>query len=89
MTATKSVSSARPFCMVKPSGFCMKPLAMRIHTAERLLAPATSQATMAWALGVSFSQPKCQTPIMVDSRKKAAVASMASSEPKMSPTKAE
>jgi hypothetical protein len=86
MTAMKSVSSARPLRNSKPSGFCMKPLAMRIHTAERLLARATSQAVTAWALGESLSQPKCHTPMKVDSRKKAAVASMAKSEPKISPT---
>ena len=37
-------------------------------------------------LAESLCQPKIQTPMKVDSRKKAAVASMANSEPKMSPT---
>ena len=36
-----------------------------------------------------LGHPKIQTPIMVDSRKKAAVASIARSEPKMSPTYSE
>jgi len=41
------------------------------------------------ALGDSFSHPKNHTAMKVDSRKKAAVASIASREPNMSPTKAE
>jgi hypothetical protein len=45
--------------------------------------------TVAWAFLDNFFQPKIQTPIRVDSKKKAAVASMASRDPKMSPTKAE
>jgi hypothetical protein len=51
-----------------------------------LLPPATSHMTVAWALRESFFQPNTQTPIRVDYRKKAAVASMARSEPKTSPT---
>ena len=54
--------------------------------AERLLAPATSHMTVACALRDRRFHPKTQTPISVDSRKKAAVASIARSEPKMSPT---
>ncbi len=88
-TAAKSVSSARPLRMAYPTGCCIQPLAVRIQIADRLLAPATSHITAACALRESFFQPKTQTPISVDSRKKAAVASMASSEPKMSPTYAE
>ena len=61
-------------------------MARRIHRAERLEAPATSQMQVACNLGDSRSQPKTHTAMKVDSRKKAAVASMARSEPKMSPT---
>ena len=60
-----------------------------IHIAEREEAPAMSHMTVAWAFLESFFHPKTQTPIIVDSRKKAAVASMARSEPKISPTYAE
>jgi len=50
---------------------------------------ATSQMAAQCARGESFFQPKNHTAMKVDSRKKATVASTASSEPKMSPTKAE
>ena len=59
---------------------------MRIHRADRLEAKATSQMQTQWSLGESRFQPKIQTARKVDSRKKARVASMASSDPKMSPT---
>jgi len=48
-----------------------------------------SHITKAWAFLESFFHPKIHTPMRVDSRKKAAVASMASRDPKTSPTKAE
>jgi hypothetical protein len=54
--------------------------------ADMLPAAATSHITVAWALAESFFQPKIQTPMRVDSRKKATEASMARREPKMSPT---
>ena len=85
-TAAKSASSARPLRMSNPTGYCIQPFAMRIQTAESVDAPAISHMTVAWALGESFFHPKIQTPMRVDSRKKAAVASMARSDPKMSPT---
>ena len=42
-TAMKSVSSARPLRMTYPTGCCIQALAMRIQTAERVEAMATSQ----------------------------------------------
>ena len=67
----------------------MKPLAMMIHRAEMLPAKKTSQAQRQCSFLPIFFQPKCQTAMKVDSRKKATVASMARSEPKMSPTNSE
>ena len=60
-----------------------------LHEAETLEAIATSQMHMACIFGESTFQPKIQAPRKVDSRKKAMVASMASKEPKMSPTYSE
>jgi len=59
---------------------------MRIHSADRLEAIATSQIASRCAFLGNRSQPNTHTAMNVDSRKNAAVASMASSEPKMSPT---
>ena len=59
---------------------------MMIHRAERLEANATSQMQAQCRRGESRFQPKAQTARKVDSRKKARVASMANSDPKISPT---
>jgi hypothetical protein len=60
-----------------------------IHRADRFEAMATSQIAVRWTFLLTRSQPNAHTARKVDSRKKAAVASMASSEPKMSPTYSE
>ena len=71
---------------VAPTGFCIQPLAIRIHTAERFEPMATSQVTMRWPTFDSLPQPKKNRPTKVDSRKNAIRPSMASGAPKMSPT---
>jgi hypothetical protein len=58
-----------------------------IHRAERFDAIATSQMVRAWALGESRFHPSAHTAIKVDSRKKAAVASIARREQKNIPHK--
>ena len=88
-SAKKSVISARPLRMTKPTGCCMKEFATRIQKAERLLAKATIQMQMQWRRSESLSQPKIQMPRKVDSRKKAVSASSASGAPKISPMKRE
>ena len=54
-----------------PTGYCIQPLAIRIHSAERLVPIATSQVTTRCLTGVSRSQPKKNRPTNVDSRKNA------------------
>jgi len=67
----------------------MKELATKIQKAERLDPRATSQISAACSFLGSLSQLKTQTPMKVDSMKKASNASMASGTPKMSPMKRE
>ena len=69
-----------------PTGFCIQPLATRIHRADRLVPRATRKVTSRWVTGRSLSQPKNIRPTKVASRKKAISPSMASGAPKMSPT---
>ena len=69
-----------------PTGFCIQPLAIRIHSADRLVPSATSQVTTRWPHFDSRSQPKKNRPTKVASRKKAISPSIASGAPKMSPT---
>jgi hypothetical protein len=64
-------------------------LAVRIQKADPHEATATSHITIACVRGESRFQPKTQTPIMVDSRKKKPVASMARRDPNTSPTYSE
>ncbi len=59
---------------------------MRIHRAEILEAIAVNHIAKVFSLGLILFQPNHQTAIKVDSRKKAKVASIAKSEPKISPT---
>ena len=54
--------------------------------AETFVATEASQMETRWAFLEILLQPKIQTPIKTDSRKKARVASIASGAPKMSPT---
>ena len=69
-----------------PTGFCIQPLAIRIHSADRLVPSAISQVTVrCWTL-LSRPQPKKNRPMKVASRKNAIRPSMASGAPKMSPT---
>ncbi len=70
----------------EPTGFCIQPLAMRIHSAERFEPSATSQVTARCCTLERRSQPKKNRPMKVDSRKNAISPSMASGAPKMSPT---
>ena len=78
----------RMVCGLKaaPTGCCIQPLAMRIHSAERFEPMATAQVVSRCWRGVSLSQPKKNSPTKVASRKKAISPSMASGAPKMSPT---
>ncbi|MCY1371812.1 hypothetical protein D9M69_589770 [compost metagenome] len=87
-TAQKSVISMRMVSKLNsaPTGFCIQPLAIRIHRAERLVPTAIRMVTIKCCVLESRSQPKKNRPIMVDSRKKAIRPSMASGAPKMSPT---
>ena len=88
MTAVKSVTSMRMVSGLKraPTGCCIQPLAIRIHSADRLEPSATSQVTARWDTLDSLSQPKKKRPMKVASRKKAISPSMASGAPKTSPT---
>ncbi len=69
-----------------PTGFCIQPLAIRIQSALRLVPMAISSVTSKCCVLGNRSQPKKNSPIMVDSRKKAIRPSIASGAPKMSPT---
>ncbi|MNR29462.1 hypothetical protein D3C85_1468510 [compost metagenome] len=88
ITAMKSVTSIRMVSGLKaaPTGFCIQPLAARIHRADRLVPRATMKVTNRWAWGFSLSQPKNIRPTKVASMKKAISPSIASGAPKMSPT---
>ena len=69
-----------------PTGFCIQPLAIRIHRADRL-EPSATMTVVSRCMGLdSFSQPKNMTPTKVASRKKAIRPSIASGAPKTSPT---
>ncbi len=74
---------------VAPTGSCMKPLATRIHSAERFEPNATSQVTARCCPLDRRSQPNTIRPTKVDSMKNAINPSMASGAPKISPTKLE
>ena len=78
----------RMVCGLKaaPTGFCIQPLAIRIHSAEKLEPMATAQVAARWPTLESLSQPKKNSPTKVASRKKAIRPSIASGAPKMSPT---
>ena len=87
-TAKKSDTSMRMVCGLNaaPTGFCIQPLAIRIHSAEKLEPMATSQVATRCCTLVMRSQPKKNRPTKVASRKKAIRPSIASGAPKMSPT---
>jgi len=87
--ARKLVISGRPSRKTKPTGCCMKQLAIRIQRAERWEPIGTSQVAAAWVRLESRSHPKTQMPRKVDSRKNASKVSMADGTPKISPTKRE
>ncbi len=88
MSSEKLVISMRMVSMLKaaPTGFCIQPLAIRIHSAERLVPIAMSSVTSRWRWRDNRSQPKKNRPMKVDSRKNAMSPSIASGVPKMSPT---
>ncbi len=69
-----------------PVGFCIQPLAIRIHSADRLVPSAISQVTVRCCTRESRLQPKKNRPMKVASRKNAISPSIASGAPKMSPT---
>jgi len=69
-----------------PTGYCIQPLATRIHSAERLVASASSQVTTRCCSRVVRVQPMKNTPISVPSRKNAISPSIASGVPNTSPT---
>ena len=86
--AMKSVISMRMVSKLNsaPTGACIQPLAIRIHSADRLVPMAINVVTSKCCGLLRRSQPKKNRPIMVDSRKKAISPSIASGAPKMSPT---
>ncbi|MNL83327.1 hypothetical protein D3C87_2109420 [compost metagenome] len=69
-----------------PVGFCIQPLAINIHNAEKFEPIATHHVAMRWPSLDSLSQPKKNRPTKVASRKKAIIPSIASGAPKISPT---
>ncbi len=69
-----------------PAGFCIQPLAIRIHNAEKLLPSATSQVVTRCCTLLRRFQPRKNRPKKVASRKNAISPSIASGAPKMSPT---
>ena len=81
-----SVSSARPFRTVDPTGRCIHEFATMMNSAESHEPSAASQIVARWSLGERRFQPKIQRPRNVDSRKNAASPSIASGAPKTSPT---
>ena len=87
-TAKKSVISIRMVIGLNsaPTGFCIQPLAIRIHMADRFEPIAIRKVTArCWRL-VRRSQPKKNRPIKVDSKKNAISPSMARGAPNTSPT---
>ena len=88
ITAAKSVTSMRMVSTLKraPTGFCIQALAIRIHSAERLVANASRLVTIRCPSLDSRFQPKKNRPTKVASRKKAISPSIANGAPKMSPT---
>ena len=91
ITSMKDVISMRIVSGLNrlPTGFCIQPLAMRIHRAERLEPRATMNVTPRCASLESLSQPKNISPTNVASRKNAISPSMASGAPNTSPTTCE
>src|SRR5699024_9588756 len=87
--AHKSVISARPSLMTKPTGRCINALADKIQKAESTVPIATSQIQTKCKPLDRRSQPNTHIPIKVDSKKKESKASMASGAPKISPTNRE
>src|SRR5665647_8092 len=69
-----------------PAGYCIQPLATRIHNADKFDPKATIQVESRWNFLLTLFQPKNMTAIKVLSRKKAMIPSIASGAPKMSPT---
>ena len=69
-----------------PTGYCIQPLAIKIHSAEKFEPMATSQVAIRCFTFDILSQPKKNNPTKVDSKKKAIRPSMASGAPKISPT---
>ena len=88
-TAAKSIISLRTVSGLKcmPAGFCIQPLATRIHQAEMVAPRIVIQVAKWWKRSETLPQPKNITTKNVASRKKATIPSMASGAPKMSPTK--
>src|SRR6056297_1409899 len=69
-----------------PTGYCIHPLATRIHRAERFDPMATIQVEKRWNPLETRFQPKNMTAKKVASMKKAKMPSAASGAPKISPT---
>ncbi len=69
-----------------PTGNCIQPLAINIHSADRLEPIASAQVAIRCCTLLSRSQAKKNNPMKVASRKKAIRPSIASGAPKMSPT---
>ena len=89
--SAKLTNCARPVSLfkMKPIGFCINELAIKIQSADKLEPIVTSQIKVACKAGLTLSQLNIQKPINVDSRKKATNASIASGAPKISPTNRE
>ena len=69
-----------------PTGCCIQPLAIRIHSAEKLVPTATISVVNKCPRFDMRSQPNTIMPTKVASRKKAISPSIASGAPKISPT---
>ena len=84
----KSLSSMRMVTGLKnePTGSCIQALATRMRKADIFAPMAISVVTARCPTFERRSQPKKNSPTMVDSRKKASMPSIASGAPKISPT---
>ena len=89
MTAKKSFMAGRPRVSSHstPTGCCIHEFAAMMKYADALTPMAANQIHARWTRRGSRSQPKIQSPMKVDSRKKATRPSSASGAPKTSATK--
>ncbi len=75
--------------LVGRTGFCIHPLATKIHKADNVAPIVVSQVDAKWNLLLTLFQPKNMMEINVASMKKAIIPSIAKGAPKISPTNQE